>query len=64
MIKKNFDDDTKMFNSISENTKKCKCGHSVVINKGVEKVLCSWCNHYVFRNKKDEDLYRIKEKLK
>lgn len=43
---------------------KCKCGHSVTIPDWVDKQLCKWCNNYVFKNKKDEDLYRIKEKLK
>lgn len=42
----------------------CKCGHRVVIPKWVDKQLCKWCGNYVFKSKKDEDLYRIKEKLK
>lgn len=43
---------------------RCKCGHKVVIPTWVDKGLCSWCHRYVFKNKKDEDLYRIKEKIK
>ena len=41
----------------------CKCGHRVVIPKFIDKVICNWCGNYVFKNKKDEDLYRIKEKM-
>ena len=61
---KKFKEDTRRFNEITNNTKKCKCGHSVLINAGVDKVLCTWCNNYVFKDKKTEDLYRVKEKLK
>lgn len=43
---------------------KCKCGHRVVIPYNVDKQVCSWCKRYVFKNKKDEALYRIKEKMK
>ena len=38
------------------------CGHKVVIPYHVEKQLCSWCKHYVFKNKQDELKYRMKEK--
>ena len=58
----------KEFNTMSNNYAKVKyqcknCGHKVVIPYWVDKQLCDWCGHYVFKNKKDEDLYRIKEKL-
>ena len=42
----------------------CECGHRVVIPKWVDKNLCRWCGRYVFKNKKDEFEYRMKEKLK
>lgn len=42
----------------------CKCGHRVIIKEKENKTLCSWCHKYVFKTKKDEDLYRIQEKLK
>lgn len=43
---------------------KCKCGHRVIIPEWESKQLCSCCKKYVFKNKKEEDLYRIKERLK
>lgn len=43
---------------------KCKCGHKVIIPKWVDRNLCSWCKHYVFRDKKVEFEYRVKEKLR
>lgn len=61
---KQYKDDSKMFDEYTNNTVKCTCGHSVVIRPTVEKVICTWCQKYVFRNKEDEFKYRIKEKLK
>ena len=43
---------------------KCECGHKVVIPTWIDKKVCDWCGRYVFKSKKDEDLYRIKEMLK
>lgn len=43
---------------------KCKCGHTVTIPEFVEKQLCGFCGNYVFKNKKDEFSYRIKERLR
>ena len=40
------------------------CGRKLVIPVWVDKQLCSWCNHYVFRDKQKEFKYRIKEKIK
>ena len=42
----------------------CKCGRKSVIHYNEEKTICSWCGRYVFKSKKDEDLYRIREKMK
>ena len=51
----------RMFNTYTQNTYKCKCGHSVVIAKYVDKIVCNHCGKYVFREKKDEFIYRLKE---
>lgn len=42
----------------------CKCGHRVVIPKWVDKQLCDWCGRYVFKDKRSEFKYRIKEIIK
>lgn len=42
---------------------KCKCGHIVVIPKWLDKQLCRWCGQFVFKDKKDEFEYRIKESM-
>ena len=44
---------------------KCsKCGHKEIIPKWVDKQICSWCGSYVFKDKKEEFKYRLKEKMK
>lgn len=64
----NFYQDTKRYERLADELDKvkytCKCGHRVIIKDKESKTLCSWCNNYVFKSKKDEDLYRIQEKLK
>lgn len=54
----------KIHNERTRNTYKCKCGHSVVIRPSEIKVLCYWCNRWVFKNKEDEFKYRVKEQMK
>lgn len=59
----------KEYNRLTEELNKVKytcqhCGRRVVIPRFLDKVLCDWCNNYVFKSKKDEDLYRIREKMK
>ena len=46
------------------NTFKCKCGHSIVIWPIEKKRLCNWCNHYVYRDKKEEFEEKLKNALK
>lgn len=53
----------KMFDVYGQNTYTCSCGHRISIAKSCEKVVCSYCGRYVFRDKKDEFKYRMKEVL-
>lgn len=65
MVKKrSYTEDTKMFEVLTLYSRKCKCGHTIVMRPSTEKVLCNWCKQYVFKDKKTEDLYRLKEKIK
>lgn len=43
---------------------KCNCGHKVIIPAWVDKQLCNWCGNYVYKNKKDEFINKIKQKIK
>lgn len=39
-------------NFITNNTIKCKCGHSVFFQR--DKTICTWCGRFVFKNKNEE----------
>lgn len=54
-----YEEDTKMFNSRTNDRVKCShCGHSELMFH--DKCICTWCGHYVYKNKKIE----FKEKMK
>lgn len=40
------------------------CGHSVIIPAFVEKNCCDHCGTYIFKNKKDEFMYKLNIQLK
>lgn len=43
--------------------RKCNCGHTIVIPACVDMVLCNWCGNYVFKDKKTEFEFRMKERM-
>ena len=50
----------RMTNEYDKVKYECKyCGRKAVIPYNVDKVECSWCHHYVFKNKRDEFKYRL-----
>ena len=51
----------KKLDDIQKTSYKCKCGHTVVITHQVDKALCNYCNNLVFKDKKSEFEYRLKE---
>ena len=57
----NFNQMTKLFNDASARTMKCNCGHRVIMPIRKDKVICRWCGNYVFKNKRVEFIYRVKE---
>ena len=59
----NYREDSKRIDFYTRNSTKCKCGHTIFLG-GKDKMICSWCNRYVFKNKQKEFLYRTGELLK
>lgn len=60
---KTYEEMTKVFNNVSKNRCLCpKCGHSIIFDKP-KKVICKWCNTYVFKDSKTEFEYRLKESI-
>lgn len=49
----------RMTNEYDKVKYQCRCGHRVIIPNNKDKALCSWCNKYVFKSKKDEFKYRM-----
>ena len=39
-------------NFITNNTIKCKCGHSLFFQR--DMMICTWCGRFVFKNKQEE----------
>lgn len=60
----------KIYNKLEKSRTKfkryCKCGHSIVFPKSLkrDKVICTHCGRYIFKNDLLEFEYRIKEKSK
>lgn len=61
---RNFKKDNKMFEMYSLFTVYCPCGHSVAIPNKVDRVLCTWCGKWVYKNKQTEFRYKLQEQLK
>lgn len=43
---------------------KCKCSHTILFTGIKDRLICSHCGKYVYRNKKAEMKYKVKELLK
>ena len=58
-----FEEDTKIFSDIMKNRVKCPiCGHSITIMKN-DRDICNVCYHWVYKTKKAEFKYKLKERL-
>lgn len=42
----------------------CKCGHRMLIPYHIDKMICSWCGNYVYRNKRVEFKDKLKKEMK
>lgn len=57
----NFKEMQLKLQDIQKTSYKCKCGHTIVITGNNTKKLCNYCNEFVFKDKKSEFEYRLKE---
>lgn len=46
---------------IRKTSYKCRCGHTVVIANRDGRAICKHCNRWVFKDKKTEFEFRMKE---
>lgn len=63
---KKMTDDIKLQNELVKYKRYCRCGHSVIITPTAKynKVLCSWCNQWIFKNDLEMFKYYLKKLLK
>ena len=54
-----YKSEIKLLEVISNNTVKCKCGHSISFLDKSEKKICNWCGNYVYKNKKLEFIEKL-----
>ena len=54
----------KFFNDMSSISVYCKCGHSVQIYSKTDRLLCTWCGKWVYKNPQIEFKYKLQEKMK
>lgn len=59
-----FEKDRKLMKVYTDNTVKCKCGHSIFMPVFVPHKICNWCGHRVFRNKKEEFKYKLEHEIR
>ena len=59
----NWEEKTKKYDKITRDRVICPtCGHSLLFGR-FDKIICSWCRHYVFKDSKTEFEYRLKESI-
>ena len=54
----------RMLNELNKVKAKCRCGARIILPMKEEKGICHICKNYVFRDKKKEFEYRLKEKIR
>ena len=56
-------EDDRLFQEITSAKVKCPtCGHSVLMYK-MDRVICDWCGHWVYRNDKARFKYMLKKEM-
>ena len=59
-----FSDDINYFKRIAKSKRVCKnCGHTAY-NFKEDRIICSYCGKWIYKNDKIEFRYRMKEGLK
>lgn len=58
-----FEEIDKYMEEVNKYKVKCKCGHKVILIN-TDKAICSWCGHYVYKDKKQEFKERLTQCMK
>ena len=57
-------EDDKWFNERAKNKITCPCGCRVIIPEKVDRIICRWCNKWVYKDEKTEFKYKLLEEKK
>ena len=52
------------YDKIQDYMVKCKCSHTILFTGRKDRLLCSHCGRYVYKDKDTEIKYKIREYLK
>ena len=61
---KTFKQIEKEHNVFQDYVIKCPCSHTMIFTSMKDRILCSYCGHWVYKDKKTELKYKMKELLK
>ena len=62
-VKKSLKEIKKLDNEMAELKVKCEhCGHTMMIIN-VDRMICSWCHHWVYKNEQAKFKYKMKEAM-
>lgn len=59
-----YKQDTKFFKERTGNTITCNCGHRVAMPSYINKLICTWCGHTIYKNKKEEFIDKTIQSIK
>ena len=49
---------------IARNSVMCKCGRKIAIPYCIDKKVCDWCGHYVYRTPELEFKYKLEKEIR
>lgn len=61
---KTFKQIEKYADKIQDYMVKCKCSHTMLFTRSKDRIICSHCGNYVYRDKGTEFKYKMKERLR
>lgn len=59
-----LEEPAKYHDAIADIKSKCKCGHTKVIPVYVDRIICNYCGHWIYRTPKLEFEYKLREEMK
>ena len=58
-----FKDIEKLMEEQQKSKVTCPCGHRVLMSNRKDRIICTWCKNYVYKDKATEFRYKMKENM-